>query len=177
MSLILTWENPTELATPTASLCRVERLSPTTGLLTESSTWGYFEDIETDDVTSVYQIVYSGYGASSQIVVPDRDIRRYKRQPDSLRLDFHLIYPDGSPSAGSYVEISDEPTGYRWLRRIMLNDAGRGLAFLQHGQRVFIRQEGQFKALDVVVPALPQLTFEELSNFGTILDADRRNWY
>jgi hypothetical protein len=174
MSLILTWDHPLEM-TQLAHTAVVLRAPGT--ICGQDVTWGMFEDRETNDESTVYTVNYLDRGNNPFHVVADADIRRFVRPANTARITFDQRLGDGGPAAGRWVEMSDEPTGNTMTRRITLNSRGRGAILAKHGTRLLFRSEGSFTALDVVIPSFDTIGFDDLTPFGSIVDADKRGWY
>lgn len=175
MSLILTWDNPPELTTPQAALAAIIRDAKTE--IEGDALWGVHEDRETDDLDTQYQIYYRTRTGGVVAVVPNSDINRHVKPNNTCRIAFEVRYPNGAPASCEYLEVSDEPTGTRFYHRVLLNRAGKGALYLMPGERVLIRSEGAMRALDVCIPDLRDVTYDELRKYGSMVDADRRGWY
>lgn len=199
MSLILTWDNPTDVMAPAALSARVSRGSPIgpqpvvvqddrftdvyginplpitpTFVVGTDVTWGIFEDKENNDPTLAYTVEYlDRYGQPVQTIT-DIAIKRYMRPQNTVRVDIHDILPDGSPNSNGVYEVT---AGTSFVRRVLLNRYGRGMLILRWGEPVAIRNEGNMYAYELVAPRVQSITFEDLIATSTQIASDRRGWY
>ena len=166
MSLILTWENPPEVA---SGLVRSANLWRGDAPIQTDVTWGTAEDPENDDPAARYQVIYTSRGGSAAVVVQDDDIRRYVRPPRACQIEFALVRPDGSPDSGRQIEFR----GDGFSRRLLTNTSGKAALHLLTGARLWIHVDGRSAALDCMIPDQQSLTFKSLLAFGSLIDADR----
>lgn len=180
MALVLTWENPLDLATPRAVSARLLRAPPNSQapstVVATDITWGVTEDQESSDPNSVYQVEYLGRDGNPTVIVSDAAIDRFVRPGDTCKVTFAATFPNGAPYSGRWVEVT-EPQGTSYLQRFLCNRNGICQFFLQYGRRVLIRTEGSLLALDCVAPAIADITYADLRKYGSFVDSDRRGWY
>jgi hypothetical protein len=178
MSLILTWDNPQESFTPVLHHVEIWRGTPDPFAgnqpIATDAPWGLFEDLNENNELQQYAVVYVDYGGGWTVIINNFDIRRYKRPDDTCKISFNLVQPDGSPDSGRDIEISDEPSGSAFTRRIVTNLKGHAIFFGKYGRRLLLRIDGREKALDFVVPKTREISHEALRGFGTEIESDRR---
>jgi len=170
VSLILTWENPTDLVFGKAHSAMLYRgdIRVQTDIA-----WGTAEDTETSEPTDRYEVVYFDRAGSFAARVADEEIRRYVRPPKACRITFAFTRPDGSPDGGRLIEFR----GDDFSRRLLTNTKGHALIYLMPGARMWIRVDGRSLALDCMVPDRREMTYDALVACGSMIDADRRGWY
>ncbi len=178
MSIILSWENPQETYLPKLRRAEVWRSIPNKQSklfkICNDSPWGVYEDTQGIDPAVVYEVHYMDALGQTKVTLRSEDIRRMARPIDLCKLMFSLKEVDGFPSAARSIEISNEPVGSNFSRRVLTNHRGYAEFFVRQGQRIQIRIDGDYKMLDCAVPAQSEITWEQLRDFGTILSTESR---
>lgn len=187
MSVILLWENPEKVTDPLAKRAQVFRKVRDAGsgipsgspmLIEESSTWGFYEDKEVSHPDQYeYQVKYVDGHGGVQAMVDDVDIRKSVRPNNVAIVTYEPTEWTGLPDGGRTLEVSNEDEGGSLYMRFLTNPEGVARFPARWGARVKIRINNELKALDVVIPAKPDITFRTLQCFGTTIDFDRRGWY
>jgi hypothetical protein len=137
--------------------------------------WGYYEDVETNDPDTKYTIIYLGANNEHIAVLNDSDISRYNRPDGMCRVTFSFSRPDGSPDKCRMIEVSDEVTGTgTFVRKLCTNNRGKAVFFAQSHSRLLFRLDGDSMALDVAIPDVRDITYEELVPLGSVVDVDPR---
>lgn len=177
MSLILSWENPTELYSPqvlSADLYRARGVEETANVLVAKDiTWGVWEDTENDDPEMFYEVRYVSSNQSLPYRVHGTDITRYRRPAHSCKIEFCLAQPDGSPAAGFSIALSGNSEAYQ--KRLLTNNQGKAMLFLVPGQRLRFLVEGEPYAYEVMVPRAKTISWPDLRRyFGSPRPRDAR---
>ena len=176
MSLILLWENPTDLFSNPPRSVRVTR---TLGVMQPvevdaDSPLGVCEDLENDDVRASYQVDYLSAGDGLIYSVLNQDIRKQRLTAALCRIDFAFTVPDGGPDAGTQIVASDESSGGLYHRTVGTNLQGRAFMVFRPGVRLLFRVEGEPMALDVCIPKVPQIDWTDLIRLGSQVPTDMR---
>lgn len=177
MSLLLSWENPTELFSRPQRAAVVSRwlgqMNP--AIVTRDSPWGMCEDTENDDPLARYQVDYVNADGSPAFSVLDRDIRRQRDATTLCRITFELVRADGFPDAGREISASDDAGGSGlYHRTVATNQEGKAFMVFRPGVRLLFRLEGAPMALDVAIPSRPLVTWAELIELGSQVPTDMR---
>lgn len=176
--LLLAWENPPELFELNAVRAAVFRKAGVIAdrLVNEDVSWGVYEDVENGDITAKYLVTYYDARGGIVAVVPNEDIARYNRPEGICKITFEMNSPIGAPERGKLIEVSDDLPGKTgsFFRRVLTNGAGKAVLFLKSHTHVLLRISGSPTALDVAVPDIREMTYEELVQHGTLVPTDPR---
>lgn len=176
-SLILSWENPTDLWNPAGHRCEVWR---TLGVMkcvrvADDVTWGFYCDTENGDPAALYHVIYLDSNGAHVAYLPNADIERYAKPETICEISIARTTQIGRPDAGRKIEISDEAGGSGdWRKSIVTNSQGKAVFYAMPNARLLARIDGEMQALDFIVPNVRTATFEQLAAYGSFVDADPR---
>jgi hypothetical protein len=177
MSLILLWENPTDLFSNPPRSVRVTRTlgSMLPVVVTNDSPLGVCEDLENDDTAASYRVDYMSSNDGLIYSILNADIRRQVLSASLCRINFAFTLPDGGPDAGTEIVASDESGGSeRYHRTVGTNLAGTAFMVFRPGVRLLFRIEGEPMALDVCIPNQPTIAWKDLIGLGSQVPSDMR---
>lgn len=178
MSIILSWENPQETFLPQIHRAEVWRAAPDERQrffkICSDAPWGTFEDKEGVDPCIEYRIDYVNALGSLVTSLYRENVRAIVRANDIARLIFSFRDPNGIPSAGREIEISNDLNGASFYHNLLTNRSGHAEFFAVYKQRIQIRIDGWTKLLDCAVPCQRDVNIDELRKNGTLLPLDSR---
>lgn len=182
MSVLLLWEHPQTVRTEfEATRCVINRASPNKGFLPieEDATWGFYEDMGNDDASLQYSVDYvSNYTGAVLESVLRQDLQVFPRPDDLAILDLRFKTFAGVPAVNRIIRFSDESyTAGEKYYVIHTNSQGQARFGLRRCSRVLIHTGYDMKALDTMVPDKKTLSWADLVENGSFIDADRRGWY
>lgn len=175
MSLILSWENPTDMFSNPPHRVQVVRVLGTMNqvVVSEDSPMGICEDLENDDPSAVYTVNYLSANNGLTLQVSDQDIRRQVLTSALCRIDFAFTLPDGTPDAGCAIVASDEEGG-SFHRTVATTREGTAFMVFRPSTRLLFRVEGEPMALDVAIPSRTQISWVDLIALGSQVPTDMR---
>jgi hypothetical protein len=139
----------------------------------EDVTFGFFEDVESDDPKAEYEIRYLKVNGEVATRVRNPDIRRMRRRDSHCIITVELASFTGFPEPGRRIDLTAGRSTHTFLTNMM------GVARFPtvQGARVKISIDEEMKALDVIIPAKQEAHWEDLVAAGSWIDIDQRGWY
>jgi hypothetical protein len=177
--MLLFWEH---LTTPFDTLgARVEVWASAPSMdskqirLTDDSTWGFYNDVESDDPATKYEVrIFSSLGDQTSYI-PNHEIRRAAMRADQSLLTIERVRIDGQVERQFEVRLSTPHGGL--IATYYGNSKGVAVVPLRQLATVRLRISDDPFQLEFVVPQIRDLTYEDVYDVSSALPADTRGVY
>lgn len=175
-TLILSWENPSDIWQTDVYEVRLSRIIGEMSVVLKDVPWGAYEDTECADPLAKYVANYYSSTGSLLVSVPNEHIRRAMRPFETCKILFDFVTDDGFPWRNRQIAIDSVDRSEGSLsKRIVTNQCGKAVAFLMHGACVRLLPFGASHAIEVQIPAKRELTWTELRDLGSKAPVDPRS--